>query len=171
MIDAMTAYIDAQGRRWDSAEEALADFLADMPPLDEEQIENVFSATNWQWDAARNLKAIEYAITYHGLHDVFGYYPVPQPEDTANTVKIVSTPMPVFNDMTATNRLLAILQDDAAFDPGWRWDGHYMLANETDWDIAHVPFFQAQRQYFNRRMLARTSTNPNTPRQEPVTLL
>lgn len=151
MIDAMTAYIDAQGRRWDTAEEALADFISDLPAMTDEETENLFSATRHDWDAARNLQAIDYAATYHGLAGtVLGYYPIPQPEPEV------------------TARLLASLHTpEMAEDRGWGWDSindRFMVSHNIDWDLQHVPFFQQQRQAYNRRVLAQIGPPYETSR-------
>jgi hypothetical protein len=38
-----------------------------------------------------------------------------------------------------------------------------MFANDPDWDIAFVPFFQQQRQYYNRRILSSMATDNMHP--------
>jgi len=136
-------YIDAQGREWDTAEEALQDFIDNLPPLTDEQREEVFSSTHHDWPASRNLAAIEFAVHYHGLSEVFGYYPIPYPLD----------PQPIIHYQPARDALI----NRGIEDQGWTWDSindKFMVAVDVDWDIAHVPFFQEQRQYHNRRVLA-----------------
>jgi hypothetical protein len=75
----MARYNDTNGNTWNSAEEALEDFLNELPYLTEEETETVFQFTNHENNAADNLKAIAYGITYAGLDDRFegDNYPVP----------------------------------------------------------------------------------------------
>ena len=72
-------YTDAHGNEWDSAEEAIEEFLSELPDLDEEETETVFQFTSFNASAAFNLKAIAEGITYAGMHDKFDGYPVPVP--------------------------------------------------------------------------------------------
>lgn len=75
-------YVDANGWTFDSAEEALQSFLYELPDLTEEETETVFQFTDRRSDAATNLRAIAYGITYAGLDYRFSgdNYPVPVPE-------------------------------------------------------------------------------------------
>ena len=139
----MTKYIDARGVTWDSALEALNDYISDLPPLTDEETEMLFSSTQHDWPPERNLAAIEFAVHYHGLSEKLGYYPVPQPWDEHAVQHYVP----------ARDQLL----DRAFEDQGWMWgpvDPWFMMAVSPSWDSAHVPFFQQQRQAFNRRLLA-----------------
>lgn len=72
-------YADARGVEWDTAEEALEEFLSDLPDLTEGETETVFQFTLRGAHAAFNLAAIAYGVTYAGLDDKFGgdNYPVP----------------------------------------------------------------------------------------------
>jgi hypothetical protein len=58
------------------------------------------------------------------LSSIFGYYPVPHKD-------------PRYQD--------------------WGWDSinpRFMVVNDSDWDVLHVPIFQACRQRFNREVLS-----------------
>ena len=72
-------YKDTNGNEWTTAAEALAEFVGDLPNLSEEESETVFQFTRHDADAASNLAAIAYGVTYAGLDDRFGgdNYPVP----------------------------------------------------------------------------------------------
>jgi hypothetical protein len=71
-------YRDERGVEWDTAEEALADFLSDLPDLTEDETEEVFQFTSSESSAADNLKAISYGIVYSGNFLKFQHYPVPE---------------------------------------------------------------------------------------------
>ena len=75
----MSAYTDTNGNEWDSAEEALQEFLDNLPDLTDEETEEVFQFTHYEATAEHNLDAIAYGITYAGLDYKFGgdNYPVP----------------------------------------------------------------------------------------------
>lgn len=74
----MTIYIDAHGREWETAEEALKDFLENLPPeLNDGELEIIFQFTHHKADAHFNLMAIEYGIAYGGLSHAFDSYPIP----------------------------------------------------------------------------------------------
>ena len=74
-------YNDTNGNEWDTAEEALDEFLANLPDLTEEETEEAFQFTSRDNNAEANLKAIAYGITYAGLDAKFSgdNYPVPEP--------------------------------------------------------------------------------------------
>lgn len=70
---------DANGNAWDTAEEALEEFISDLPYLTDNEIEKVFKFTDGNSDAASNLSAIAYGVKYSGLDYKFegDNYPVP----------------------------------------------------------------------------------------------
>lgn len=72
-------FMDTNGNEWDTAEEALDDFLNDLPYLDDDETETVFQFTRYDMAAAENLRAIAYGVTYAGLDYKFSgdNYPVP----------------------------------------------------------------------------------------------
>lgn len=70
---------DSFGNTWGTAEEALNEFISDLPDMSEEDTESVFQFTHWQNSAADNLKAIDYGITYSAMWDTFKNYPLPYP--------------------------------------------------------------------------------------------
>lgn len=74
-------YTDTRGVIFASAEEALEDFLSELPHLTDEESETVFQFTHWQASAEKNLQAIAYGVTYSGLDDRFAgdNYPIPYP--------------------------------------------------------------------------------------------
>lgn len=74
----MTVYIDDNGNIWESAELALEEFLSELPDMSDEDMELVFQFTHYQNNAADNLSAIEYGVTYSGMSDTFAGYPVPR---------------------------------------------------------------------------------------------
>jgi hypothetical protein len=122
-------YRDAQGRVWGSAEEALTDFVSDLPAMTDEETENLFSATRHDADAATNLDAIRFAATYHGLAgDVLGYYPIPEPS-------------PGWYWWESGDKSVA-----------------YMMADDAQADHDEVPLFQRFRLEMNRRILKNLHT-------------
>lgn len=143
----MTKYIDARGVRWDSAEEALQDFIEDLPAMTDEETENLFSATLHTNDAATNLLAIKFAADYHGYSSsLLGYYPIPEVDTIAER--------------------------------GFTWDminDKFMVSLDVDWDSKYVPFFQFQRQEYNRRVLSSLGPPyekyPRNINREPVTTI
>lgn len=70
-------FTDANGNEWETAQEALDEFLSDLPYLTEEQTEEVFQFTHWEASAEHNLAAIEHGIVYSGNTYAFKDYPVP----------------------------------------------------------------------------------------------
>lgn len=74
-------YTDTRGVIYESAEEALEDFLNELPYLTDEEHETVFQFTSRQATAAENLQAIAYGVTYAGLDERFtgNNYPIPYP--------------------------------------------------------------------------------------------
>lgn len=70
-------FTDANGNEWETAKEALDEFLSDLPYLSEEDTEAVFQFTDWQASPESNLKAIDYGIVYSGNAYAFNGYPVP----------------------------------------------------------------------------------------------
>lgn len=73
----MTKYHDTRGVIWDSASEALEDFVGELPDLPDEDMELVFQFTLWNESPEFNLKAIQYGIDYGGYSSEFEHYPVP----------------------------------------------------------------------------------------------
>jgi hypothetical protein len=76
-----TPYRDANGNFWATAQEALDEFLLELPDLTDEETELVFQFTNHSESAEFNLNAIDFGIVYGGFTDKFGgsNYPVPFP--------------------------------------------------------------------------------------------
>lgn len=74
-------YHDTNGNIWDSAEEALEEFLSELPCLTDEETEEVFQFTDRSATAEMNLQAIAYGVTYAGLDPRFtgDNYPIPHP--------------------------------------------------------------------------------------------
>lgn len=74
-------YTDTRGVIFESAEEALEEFLSELPYLTDEEHEEVFQFTNRQATASENLQAIAYGVTYAGLDQRFtgDNYPIPYP--------------------------------------------------------------------------------------------
>ena len=73
-----THWEDSAGRVWATAEEALAEFLSDLPDMTEEESESVFQFTlSGDTPADYNLRAIDSGILYGGYYDLFKHYPVP----------------------------------------------------------------------------------------------
>lgn len=75
----MINFTDDAGRHWDTAEQALEEFVQDLPPLTDDEMEYAFQFTNSKATAEQNLYAIDFGITYSGLRDKFEGYPVPHP--------------------------------------------------------------------------------------------
>lgn len=77
-------YADTNGNEWDTAEEALKEFIEDLPDLTDEETESVFQFTNREGTAAQNLAAIAHGVVYSGLSDRFegDNYPVPERIDS-----------------------------------------------------------------------------------------
>lgn len=73
-------FYDVNGNSWDSAEEALDEFLDELPHLSDEESESVFQFTDRSKSAEFNLQAIQSGIDYSGLGDRFAgdNYPVPK---------------------------------------------------------------------------------------------
>lgn len=78
--DAMTKYIDLDGREWDSAKAALDNFVDELPSLNEEQYEALCQHTLHTESAGFNLRAFSRAINEDPeLTELFIGYPVPKP--------------------------------------------------------------------------------------------
>lgn len=77
----MTKYQDTRGVIWDSAQEALEDFVGDLPYLSDEDMELVFQFTLWNESPEFNLNAIQHGIDYGGYSGEFEHYPVPTPKE------------------------------------------------------------------------------------------
>jgi hypothetical protein len=85
----MTKYIDARGVTWDTAEEAMTDFCSDLPPLTEDQANRAFQHTDAFRDAEKNLAALKETIESDPeLHAIFGYWPVPVPQEEGRPTTI-----------------------------------------------------------------------------------
>jgi len=77
----MTRFIDAQGRSWDNAEDALHEFLHDLPDLTHDQFTRFVIDTSAFAPAEENLAAMYKTVKNDPeLSDIFGYYPVPFPD-------------------------------------------------------------------------------------------
>jgi len=76
-------YNDTNGNEWKSADDALGEFLSELPDMTEEEIETVFQFTDRGASAERNLAGIAYGIVYAGMSDTFegNNYPVPEPTE------------------------------------------------------------------------------------------
>ena len=59
-------FTDANGNEWETAKEALDEFLSDLPYLTDDQTEEVFQFTSWSATPESNLAAIDYGIVYSG---------------------------------------------------------------------------------------------------------
>jgi len=76
-------YSDTNGNEWDNAEDALNEFLSDLPDMSEEETETVFQFTDHTASAERNLAGITYGVVYAGMYATFedNNYPVPGPTE------------------------------------------------------------------------------------------
>ena len=74
-------YSDTNGNEWDNADDALGEFLSDLPDMTEEETETLFQFTRHDASAGSNLDGIAYGVVYAGLSDKFAgdNYPVPEP--------------------------------------------------------------------------------------------
>jgi hypothetical protein len=75
----MATYSDTNGNIWETAKEALDEFLSELPYMTDEEFESVFQFTNYSSSPEHNLEAIAYGVTYSGMDSRFSgdNYPVP----------------------------------------------------------------------------------------------
>ena len=79
-------FTDANGNEWNTAQEALDEFLSDLPYLTDDQTEEVFQFTSWSATPESNLAAIDYGIVYSGNAYAFNGYPVPYLKKSENNL-------------------------------------------------------------------------------------
>jgi hypothetical protein len=159
-------FVDANGNEWTTAEEALADFLGELPDLTPEETEMVFQFTRYNYPAERNLTAIEYGITYAGLDARFAgdNYPVPQYAPTTEVV--MSRHRYVREHSTFTAQVpVHWLKDGRYFEedgtPTSDFD-QWMCDNGTESNVAHDEADEEGLSYEIERIDVGFMDNPDT---------